>query len=74
MGNDLDPAYLSADARDSTFWHLQQGTPNAQQMGGSYPNIADLKKAVRKFYFNRYSFLDRDSLKKNYFWKRKSNR
>ena len=74
LGNDLDPAYLSADEKDSVYWHLQEGTPNAEQMSGSYHNIADLKKAVRKFYFNRYSFLETDSLKENYFWKRKSKR
>jgi hypothetical protein len=71
LGNDLDPAYLSADERDSVYWHLQEGTPNSVQMSGSYHNIADLKKAVRKFYFNQYSFLETDSLKENYFWKRK---
>ena len=74
LGNDLDPAYLSADKKDSVYWHLQEGTPNAEQMSGSYNNIADLKKAVRKFYFNQYSFLETDSLKENYFWKRKSKR
>ena len=74
LGNDLDPAYLSADEKDSVYWHLQEGTPNAEQMGGSYHNPADLKKAVRRFYFNKYSFLETDSLKENYFWKRKSKR
>jgi hypothetical protein len=74
LGNNLDPAYLSADEKDSVFWHLQEGTPNAEQMSGSYHNIADLKKAVRKFYYNQYSFLEADSLKANYFWKRKSKR
>jgi NADH:ubiquinone oxidoreductase subunit 5 (chain L)/Multisubunit Na+/H+ antiporter, MnhA subunit len=72
LGNDLDPAYLSADEKDSVYWHLQEGTPNAEQMSGSYHNVADLKKAVRKFYFNQYRFLEKDSLKENYFWKRKS--
>ena len=74
LGNDLDPTYLSADKRDSIYWHLREGTPNAEQMSGSYHNIADLKEAVRKFYFNQYSFLETDSLKENYFWKRKSKR
>jgi hypothetical protein len=72
LGNDLDPAYLSADERDSVYWHLREGPPNAEQMSGSYHNIDDLKKAVRKFYFNQYCFLEADSLKENYFWKRKS--
>jgi hypothetical protein len=72
LGNDLDPAYLSADERDSVYWHLREAPPNAERMTGSYHNIVDLKKAVRKFYFNQYSFLEKDSLKENYFWKRKS--
>ncbi len=74
LGNNLDPAYLSADEKGNIYWYLQEGTPNAEQMSGSYHNFADLKKAVRKFYFNRYSFLETDSLKENYFWKRKSKR
>ena len=74
LGNDLDPGYLYADGKDSVYWHLQEGTPNAEQMSGSYHNIADLKNAVRKFYFNHYSFLEIDSLKENYFWKQKSKR
>ena len=74
LGNDLDPAYLSADEKDSVYWHLKEGTPNAEQMSGSYHNIADLKKAVRKFYFNQYNFLETDSSKENYFWKLKSKR
>ena len=72
LGNDLDPSYLSADERDSIYWHLQEGTPNAEIMSGSYQDIISLKNAVRRFYFNRYSFLAVDSLKENYFWKRKS--
>ena len=72
LGNDLDPAYLSADEKDSVYWHLQEGTPNNEMMTGSYHDITSLKKAVRQFYFNQYSFLAKDSLKKNYFWKRKS--
>jgi len=74
LGNDLHPAYLFADGKDSVYWHLQEGTPNAEQMSGSYHNIADLKKAVRKFYFNQYGFLETDSLNENYFWKRESTR
>ena len=74
LGNDLDPAYLSANEKDSVYWHLREGTPNAEQMGGSYHNITDLKNAVRKFYFNQYSFVESDSLKENYFWKRKFDR
>jgi hypothetical protein len=74
LGNDLDPAYLWTDEKDSVYWHLQEGTPNAEQLSGSYHNIEDLKKAVRKFYFNQYFFLEADSLKENYFWKPRSKR
>lgn len=70
LGNDLGPGYLSADAKDSVYWHLYEGTPNAEQMSGSFHSIADLKRAVRKFYFNQYSFIDADSLRENYFWRR----
>lgn len=72
LGNDLEPAYLSAYEKDSIYWHLQEATPNAAMMGGSYHDISSLKNAVLKFYFNRYRFLAGDSLKENYFWKRKS--
>lgn len=70
LGNDLDPAYLFADEKGSVYWLLQEGTPNAEMLGGSFHDTASLKKAVRQFYFNQYSFLAKDSLKKNYFWKR----
>jgi len=70
LGNDLDPAYLHADERDSVYWHLQEGTPNAVMMGGSYHDKASLRKELRKFYFNQYSFIDADSSKENYIWKR----
>ncbi|PWT76086.1 MAG: hypothetical protein C5B59_07390 [Bacteroidetes bacterium] len=69
LGNDLDPAYLTADERDSIYWHLRDGTPNNVMMSGSYHDVASLKKEVRKFYFNQYSFIDSDSLKSNFFWK-----
>ena len=69
LGNDLDPAYLYAESKDSAFWNLEEGTPNAYIMSGSYHDTASLKKAVRHFYFKRYSFLDKDSTKKNYFWR-----
>jgi len=68
-GNDFAPAYLHADERDSIYWHLKEGTPNAVQMSGSYHDTLSLKNELRKFYFNQYSFLDADSLKGNYIWK-----
>lgn len=70
FGNNFDPAYLHADERDSVYWHLEEGTPNAEMMSGSYPDTKSLKKELRKFYFNQYSFVDADSLKENYIWKR----
>lgn len=69
LDNDLAPAYLSADEKDSIYWHLEEGAPNAVTMSGNYHDITSLKKAVRQFYFNQYSFLNSDSLKENYFWK-----
>lgn len=69
--NDFHPAYLSANEKDSVYWHFKEGTPNAEYMVGSFKNILDLKNEVRKFYFNQYGFTETDSLKENYFWKRK---
>jgi hypothetical protein len=66
MGNDLDPDYLGAAKRDSVFWQLREVS---DQMGGSFHDESTLKREVRKFYFNQFSFLDKDSTKENYFWK-----
>lgn len=65
-GNDLDPEYLGADNRDSVFWQL---TTVSHQLGGSFHDEKTLKNEVRKFYFNQFSFLDKDSTGENYFWK-----
>jgi hypothetical protein len=65
-GNDLGPDYLGADARDSVFWQL---TDIRYQMGGRFHDKESLKREVRKFYFNQFSFLDKDSTSGNYFWK-----
>ena len=65
-GNDLDPDYLGADKRDSIFWQL---TTVRYIMSGSFHDEESLKREVRKFYFNQFSFLDKDSTSKNYFWK-----
>ena len=65
LGNDLDPGFLVADKRDSVFWRLTEARYN---MSGSFHDIESLKKEVRKFYFNQFSFLDKDILSKNYFW------
>lgn len=73
LGNDLDPAYLFATSRDSIYWNLQEGTPNAYTFGGSFHDLISLKKAVRQFYFKGYSFVDKDSSKENYFWKRRKS-
>jgi hypothetical protein len=66
LGNDFDPGYLGADKRDSVFWQL---TDIRHRMGGSFHDKESLKRAVRKFYFNQFSFLDKDSTSENYFWK-----
>jgi hypothetical protein len=65
-GNDIDPNFLVADSRDSIFWRL---TDARYSLSGSFHDIETLKKEVRKFYFNQFSFLDKDSTSKNYFWK-----
>jgi len=65
LGNDLDPGFLVADKRDSVFWQLKEARYN---MSGSFQDIESLKKEVRKFYFNQFSFLDKDILSKNYLW------
>jgi hypothetical protein len=65
-GNDLYPDYLGATKRDSVFWQLRE---IRHSMGGSFPYKSTLKREVRKFYFNQYSFLDKDSANENYFWK-----
>src|SRR5258705_1652055 len=66
LGNDLDPDYLGADKRDSIFWRL---TDVRYSLSGSYHDKESLRREVRKFYFNQFSFLDKDSTSKNYFWK-----
>ena len=64
-GNDLDPDYFGAKGRDSVFWQL---TDIRYVMSGSFHDPQSLKLAVRKFYFNKFSFLDKDSASTNYFW------
>jgi hypothetical protein len=66
LGNDLDPDYFAADARDSIFWQLSEAR---YCMSGSFHDQESLKRAVRKFYFNQFSLLDKDSASANYFWK-----
>jgi hypothetical protein len=66
LGNDLDPDYLGANKRDSVFWQL---TDVGVQMSGSFHDEKSLKEEVRKYYFNQYSFLDKDSTTEGYFWK-----
>jgi hypothetical protein len=66
LGNDLDPDYLVADKRDGVSWQL---TDARQNFSGSFHDIETLKKEVRKYYFNQFTFLDRDSTADNYIWK-----
>ena len=67
-GNDLSPGYLTADKRDSIYWHLREGSPNNVMMSGNYHDLETLRLELRKFYFNQYTFNDADSLKDNFFW------
>lgn len=72
LGNDLDPAYFSADKRGkNNEWELEPGTKRTQ-LSGSYHDMKELKESVRKFYFNNYKFKPSDSLEENYFWKEKT--
>ncbi len=68
-GNDLGTGFLSADEKGETDWFLREGPPNAYFMSGHFHNIEDLKREVRKFYFNQYKFAAADSLQENYIWK-----
>jgi hypothetical protein len=68
LGNDISPAYLSASERDSIYWHLREGPPNAEYMSGNFHDWSELKNEVRKFYFNQYLFALKDSAAKNYIW------
>ena len=69
LGNDFDPWYLSGTERNDKYWNLIEGKPGIPTFSGSFHDIENLKKEVRKFYFNQYSFSSQDSLKENYFWK-----
>ncbi|WP_316756312.1 hypothetical protein [Pedobacter aquatilis] len=73
LGNDLDPAYFSADKRGKdNDWELEPGL-NKTQLSDSYHTMKELKESVRKFYFNKYKFKPSDSLEENYFWKTKND-
>lgn len=62
----MDFDYFAADKRDRVFWELKDVR---YSMSGSFHNKQALKKEVRKFYFNQFTFLDKDSTAANYFWK-----
>jgi hypothetical protein len=64
--NDLAPDYLVASTRNGVLWQLRS---LSYQMSGSFQDTQILKKEVRKFYFNQFSFLDRDINSKKYFWR-----
>ncbi len=68
LGNDLDPDYLFATSKINNLWEFREGSPKASDMGGSFHDMKSLKLAVRQYYFNRYLFSEKDSLKENYFW------
>lgn len=74
LENDLDPAYFSSNKRSkSNNWELETGLHNRTHFGGSYHTMEELKKSVRKFYFNEYKFKQSDSLEENYFWRTKKD-
>lgn len=66
LGNDLDPGYFGAEKRNGAFWKL---TNPRYSFSESFHDKEILRQEVRKFYFNQFSFLDKDSTAKNYFWK-----
>ncbi len=66
LGADIYPWFLFSDKRNSLGWQLVQANKN---LGGNYHDLPSLKKEVRKFYFNQFSFLDEDSTSKDYFWR-----
>ena len=69
LGNDLDTWFLSGNERNNIYWNLSEGKSGIPTLSGSFHNLESLKKEVRKFYFNQFSFNPKDSLKENYFWK-----
>lgn len=74
LGNDLGPAYFSANKRGKdNEWELESGLHNRTHWGGSYHNMKELKESVRKFYFNKYKFKQSDSLEESYFWRIKND-
>ena len=66
LDNGLYPTSLVSGSRKNGHWQLR--TPR-YVMGGSFDSEEELKKEVRKFYFNRFKFSDRDILSEHYFWK-----
>jgi hypothetical protein len=67
INQDFQTDFLYADKRDSISWQWQKVSYG---LGGAYPDQIILKKEVRKFYFNQFSFLDQDSATEKYFWRR----
>jgi hypothetical protein len=67
LGNDFIPAYLYSDTRSLHYWNLEEVRYN---FSGNFQDTVNLKRAVRRFYFNQFSFLDKDSSKSNFFWRK----
>jgi hypothetical protein len=67
LGNDFTPSYLYGDTRNPEYWDLEEVKYN---LSGNFQDTASLKRAVRRFYFNQFSFLDKDSSKDNFFWRK----
>jgi len=73
-GNDLNPEYLSGYTDDTLFLNLEKAPPRGAAMSASYHDFLSLKMDVRKYYFNRYKFEEKDSLLENYIWRRKEKK
>ena len=56
---------LRARVRKEDAWALED---YGGVTGRSFDSAA-LRKDIRKYFFNQYSFVDEDSLEENYFWK-----
>ena len=69
LGNDLAPWFLSGNERNKIYWNLSEGKPGIPNLSGSFHDVESLKREVRKFYFNQFSFTPKDSSKENYFWR-----
>lgn len=64
--NNLASSSLFADTKDNISWNF---TTTSFSDISYCSDIKTLKAEIRKVFFNHYLFAEKDSLKKNYFWK-----